>query len=100
MKEGTLFLQLFNFNLKKTMKPDCSLLVEMFLIIPYIVIDLMCAVPVLASLIMAEVGRPGGALDEIKWPLPTDCRFLRLRSDYLIYYFTLGFLGTKGRNPT
>ena len=68
MKEGKLFLQLF--NLKKTIRPDCLLLVEVFLIILYIVtvIDLMGAV--LASLITARVGRGGGALDEMEWPLP------------------------------
>ena len=55
MKEGTLFLQLF--NLKKTIKPDCLLLVEVFLIILYIVIDLMGAV--LASLVMVGVDQGG-----------------------------------------
>ena len=65
-----------------------------FLIILYIVIDLMGAV--LASLITVGVGRGGVALDEMEWPLPADCRFLRLPSNYLCY-FTLGFLDTKGR---
>ena len=74
MKEGTLFFQLFNLKLKKTIEPDCLLLVEVFLIILYIVIDLMG--PVLASLITVGVGWGGGALDEMEWPLPADCRFL------------------------
>ena len=47
MKDGTLFLQLF--NLTKTIKPDCLLLFKVFLIILHVVIDLMGAVLVLTS---------------------------------------------------
>ena len=69
MKEGTLFFQLF--NLQKTIKPDRLLLAEVFLIILYIVIDLMG--DVLASLITVGIGQGGGALDAMEWPLPAKC---------------------------
>ena len=73
MKERTLFLQLF--YLKKTIKPDCLLSVEVFLIILYIVIDLIGAV--LASLITVRIGQEGGGtLNEMEWPLPAKCQFL------------------------
>ena len=64
----------------------------MFLIILYIVIDLIGAV--LALLITVGLGQVGGALDEIDWPLPVDCRFICLPYKY---HFPPGFLGTKGR---